>query len=1135
MVGNVTYNSTGNYLADKNTGSSSIQSVSSSFTVNLSATTNNITNGTLNICIGTNDCSSSSNVWEKWANTFTGTIANGKFTSTLSGNIITSSGSTDTLTGGLNIFELGSRAVEGTVTGNFTGTSGEGFVLGFRAREVGQNTNSIIGASILKTAPAITQSEINLLTHQGLAIVGPNEGAKNLGISLGKSKGLTTNSDILLYSQSPGFVLRSNGVNADSETLSTYSFDGYDVTWGKWSGTSPASEGVPLHYKYNLSNSSIYNSIIGKVIVATGTPAPASALTGSKYFESSSSNEYFITGGDEAASTIKGQFNINLGTGALTNGKLEVISSSYNWKTNVFAGTVVNGTLPTTDISGNLTVGSNTTQYAFTGEVAGQFLGSSAQAFLAAFNFKKTGASTHSFGAVLFNSVVLTPVYQSSDFSAFTNSGRFGFALSQSISGTAGLSAIGNVTVNDGAGNASYAGATERLVSANLDNILATNETPSLIIDRNNASYQNQNSAINDSNVNWGKWTSAAAKVYTNYADNRQFTTLSETSLYANFIPTTAVQFTSIGSVSRTYAGADSSSFGKVSDSLNHTYASVVEMKSVFDVNFGTGALTNGLLNLCLNAACSGSGSTEWEFAYSGTISNGILKNVTTQKASRDNTTVSVAGTIVGGFSGSTAQTFVGGYNYVEVGNTSHYLRGTFLLSPTTYLSGEEVIGLADAEYGMLATSGLLTNGIFGGQSQQKGSSNNYLFADYQLGSSGWNSATAFHQRVPDAIFRKGNAQVFTENVAGLTNLLSWGKWGGDSGSPIRRTSFNSTGSDLAQDAYWFIAVPSAPGLLTGKYASYSNVLAVQGGGSVGAISTGDISKFGFTLDLSNGAISAGHLQISTSNEYSWKVDFSGQALSKTGGFGAYAVLQTSNGSVTNNPSNFTFNGTMSGMFINSGSQAVTAFSFNNSNSTGANQHISGTLVAGKESLDVDWGSWNAPVINNWAGQLKTDAQTLFSSLQLTPEIVINRMTGTYNYTNASGATQSYGITDGAINSVNTHMKVNFDSNTIYDGSVTVNLGNVVQQEWVAGFQGTINSNGKVSLTPASTQLTIDPNVANTILPVLTNGTSSVAGAFTGATGAGFVGAFEMLDATNTSNFVRGTFQLNKGSEITAQ
>ncbi len=1129
LVGNVTYTGTGSYVADKNTGSTAIHDISSSLTVNVS--TGAVTAGTLNICMGISGCTDTNDPWEEWAASFTGTLSSGKFTSTLSGSISEGSGNAPGLSGGLNVFALDARNVEGTVTGNFTGTSGEGFVLGFRANEVGVSSNSIIGASLLKTSAPITQTEIDALTYRGFAIVGPNTGASNLGISIGAGGNLVdrqiADKEILLYSQNPGFVINTGGNQADSGTLIN-GVSAFDITWGRWTGIS----GEELKYQTSLSNSALYNKLAGKVIVATGTPSPSAVLVGSKYFESTATSSAFIAGGDEAPTSIKGQFNIDFGTGALTNGKIEVISDTYHWTTDTFTGTVSNGTLPVTGVTGDVTIdGEVPTLQAFSGNVAGHFVGNLARGFLAAYDFKQDADSLHSFGAVLINAVNV-PVLSTAGLTAFSTSTRYGFILGEELEEDGLLSVFGKVTqYSVASGEAGYdaaqVGATQDLISSDPADLLAVDETPSIVVKRNNASLGSFSASVNESSVNWGKWTSSDARIYSVFADDSQYETLDQAMINVNFVPTTAAQFTTIGSVTRSYAGGNYSTFGKVDNSLVNAYASVLEIRSVFDINFGTGALTNGLLDICMAYVCSNTSADRWEFGFSGTLSNGILLDATTDSAKHNNSAVTVSGTVLGGFTGSGANTFVGGFNYIENANSGHYMRGSFLLHDTSFLSGEAISGFNDNEYGFLSFSDHVSAGVYGGASQRKGNSSNYLITDTRLNSSpsyDRNGAGAsFHNDSLDSFFRKGGAGVTTTaNVGGLGTVVTWGKWAGGTGSEILRDSLGSTPTDLEVDAYWFIATPSVPTATTGRW-EYSTTSAIQGSGSDGPLAMADLKSFGFVLDLSNGSISAGRLKIEIDS--SWDVAFTGNAKNDTTGQGPFLSLAIS--SLKYNGDNIDQQySSLAGMLVNTGQHAATAFSLTNS-STESN--VAGTILTQRKSadLDVEWGSWNAPLTDNWDSQLKTDIQTnIFSALQLTPHYVINNLVGTgeFEYDFASGAGAGYGSAAGALSSVAAEMQVDFDSANISDGHVTVVTSSASgSQSWHSHFSGSFQGNS-VSLTSETSSFTIggSPNA----------GATSFTGAFTGESAGGFVGAFEMIDAANSQNFVQGAFTLGKGSAI---
>ena len=724
----------------------------------------------------------------------------------------------------------------------------------------------------------------------------------------------------------------------------------------------------------------------------------------------------------------------------------------------------------------------------------------------------------------MFEAVNLAPVYTTSDFTTFGESSYYGFVLGQVVADNEGLATFGKVLVNLDE-ESSYQGGTEKFVSAAASNALTTNTEPKFIVERNTADNQNYEQGVTERSINWGKWL-AGAKVYTKFGDNRQFQTLDQTTINVNFIPTTAAEFTSIGSVSRTYAGGDSSAFGKINHSLIHAYSSVHEIKSVFDINFGTGVLTNGLLEICMDASCSNVSADKWQFGYSGTLNNGILLDATTDSAKHNNNAVTVTGTVVGGFTGSDADRFVGGFNYIENGNSGHYMRGSFLLENSSFLTAEAISGFEENEYGFLSFSDNINAGVYGGAAQRKGNSSNYLITDSRLNSSDWynrnGSGASFHNEDINSFFRKGGAGVTViNNVGSLGDVITWGKWDGESGSEIRRDSLGSTYTDFDVDAYWFIAKPSAPAGTTGKW-EYSNTLALQGSGSDGTLALADLKTFGFVLDLSNGNISLGKLKIQ--RDADWTVAFTGSAKNDTTGQGPFLSLAIS--SVKYNGSSIDHsNSSLAGMLINNGQQAATAFSLTKVGEE-SSPNVAGTILTQRASddLEVDWGDWDTPVVDNWTSQLKDDIETsIFTSLQLTPDFVINSLKGSgeFQYDYANGAGAGYGSAAGELLSVSANMEVNFNNSTIDEGHLTVMTAN--EESWHSHFTGSFQGNS-VTLTPETGSFTIG-GTANA-------GTTSFGGAFTGEAAGGFVGAFEMIDALDNQNFVQGAFTLGKGASL---
>ena len=541
---------------------------------------------------------------------------------------------------------------------------------------------------------------------------------------------------------------------------------------------------------------------------------------------------------------------------------------------------------------------------------------------------------------------------------------------------------------------------------------------------------------------------------------------------------------------------------------------------------------------MCVRGTSCGSGSEDWEFEYTGSFVQGILTSFTISNTRIDNTSTALTASLVGGFSGAFSdtndQTYVGGVHVYKNSAPGDYLRAAYLLGVGDYLSADEIIGFNIGEYGMLATAeGASTSfaGLFGGRSQRKGSSSNYLLADNSLTEDSWYDDLPFHTDQPQQIFRKGGANpTVVTNVGGLGSLLTWGEWDSESGARIVRDTLNSIDPDLTQDAYWFIATPSAPGQLAGKYASYSSVLAAQGGSNEGEINSGNLSTFGFTLNLDSGAISNGKLKIYT-GENTWNAAFNGYARSKTGIFGPFISLDMGSVSVKDDDDYQSSNvsGNISGLFINNGSQAVTAFAFKNEDS-GAGEYVSGTAVLGKENIDA-WGNWNSSLVSNWTSQLVTNAQSLFTPLQLTPDFVLRSLKGEhkeYRYSTTSAANAvgtGTGPSSGSLSAINSEFDIDFDTGLITNGHIAVTIGSD-PKVWRVEFDGEYDD-GILSLETLSNSLTIGT--------VENSGTSSIGGRFTGENANGFAGAFNMQDGGDPTNTVQGAFTLTDRQDLSPE
>jgi hypothetical protein len=517
LRGNIDFSSTGSFIAHRNSSGASVQSITGSFVLDVD--NGLVNNGELHLCLGAADCTDNALTWEQWDVDFSGSLIDGKFNNaSISGDIANHEASAPGGSG----YALSNRYISGSLNGLLTGNSAEGFVTGFKLYETGVTTNSIIGSTIFKAAPAISTSESNALTREGFAIVAKNSTATNMGIHMGNTSDLFTagpQGDVLVYGSSPGFVLSSAGVSG-TETPNPLD---YNFRWGHW--TSTASE--PLKYHPNLSNKGIYNDIVGEVIVVSLQPSLTGDLAGTHSF--TADNKFLLTGANTSGATLSSSFTINFVTGALSNGLLTLQLSNETWTANTFTGTVTQGKLAPLSLTGTVQNNSAETSNPFTGSFAGRMTGSTNLGFLAGFDLIETGGSLARSGAALLLGSPATPVLSATDYE-FLHADRFGFVLGRAFAAASPntpLAVYGKVKVNDGDGNSSLAGVTETLVSSTASNPLSTNTSPAYIYKRHDAEVVLPVSTdVAMTGVNWGTWDASGVnnyRLFTDYANNAQY------------------------------------------------------------------------------------------------------------------------------------------------------------------------------------------------------------------------------------------------------------------------------------------------------------------------------------------------------------------------------------------------------------------------------------------------------------------------------------------------------------------------------------------------------------------------------------------------------------------------------------
>lgn len=538
--------------------------------------------------------------------------------------------------------------------------------------------------------------------------------------------------------------------------------------------------------------------------------------------------------------------------------------------------------------------------------------------------------------------------------------------------------------------------------------------------------------------------------------------------------------------------------------------------------------ISNGNLVICLGGSDCSSATEKWDVKYTANINGGILTSPIIGLDSKriDGETEyagHISGDIVGAFIGNgivasdVGANYVGGFNLFDSLDTSKYVSGTYLLGTGDFMTADELVSMKDGRYGMFATAGNV-NTILGGRAISS-TDGEPVIVDNALWPGG-NLPAMFENEIPSKLLRIGTATASNSNtnVGGL-RVVSWGAWLSSPGD-IKRAEFNSTGSTLNQNAYWFVATPDLDKTLTGKVA-YSNIRDYLASGS------GTVKEFGFVVNFSTGAISDGHLSVTSTHTDSaiktWDVDFAspGPLVGPSGAL--TGNLSLSNGKISNSDDTLISNdisGSIGGMFVKDSSAFVSVFTLSNNDPSGDNEHVSGTVLAGKETYD--WGDWNNSVVQNFGGTLASESDAHFDELYKTSNFflwVLKQLKNSYDYDSPSGSGgfgygyDAGGSSTGRFDDVNAAFNVNFETGQITRGELSIQ-----NDAWGTTFDGQL-TNGNVTFNPL---VVTSPNAG---------GSAQLEGAFTGFLGNGFVGAFTIQDGASTGNSVSGIFDLQRGSQ----
>jgi hypothetical protein len=174
------------------------------------------------------------------------------------------------------------------------------------------------------------------------------------------------------------------------------------------------------------------------------------------------------------------------------------------------------------------------------------------------------------------------------------------------------------------------------------------------------------------------------------------------------------------------------------------------------------------------------------------------------------------------------------------------------------------------------------------------------------------------------------------------------------------------------------------------------------------------------------------------------------------------------------------------------------------------------------DTYDVAWGSWAAPVEDNWLvvqeaenGLIRIDTGDYFA--EVNPTNIAN-MQGAYEYRTGIASSFIGSGSAGDISSLAASMAVDFDTGIISAGELNVQ---VAEQVWAISFDGLI-SGGAIELQA------IDGSLHDASGLLSNQIEAQLGGVFTGDNAEAFVGGFDLYDQLNQFNEVNGLFTIER-------
>ncbi|MEX2132121.1 MAG: hypothetical protein WD772_11625 [Pseudohongiellaceae bacterium] len=1141
LVGNKTYISTANFIAKSNVGE--VSGVRGQLSFNLAE--GYLANSFLSVCIGGSGCDSAT---ERWEAHYSG------------------EGSHSAPDGILGTFHVYGTVRHldtvnntdtdfwGYINGITVGDNAGGFVLGFNFESWNGSTNDLArGVSLFKEEVAPDGSRLGF----ALGFKQPDNHiwGEDLYMDENFLQGVSTsssNGDPVFFSTDPSSprmldmfgegvdtgVLRR--LNADASTFGWASDPGehgFDLDWGVWDTTD---------YKF-ASSQFLYEGVeqdleyIGdsEIIWVSGTPSDLGSLVGFGHFETSGTHLLRSSSGN--LNDLEAWFDINLSTGSFIDGGIKLCfggtscsdaDSVWQVTTDISGFQATQGMLPETDVTGIITDGNGGSSTGnFYGFVNGFFVGDTANELGFAAGFRL--ASDNESAGWAAGATLLT---QQEPPSLLANPGdysQFGFTL---IPGALPVSALGKIDL-DGLSLVSFSdenGLTTDLFQSDPDHLVTVDNSmgPTNFL----------------SLTNWGitvkYWNNQdnTHRLYTDAAnDYFGFTQFSDTLFMATATPMEIANL--IGS--KTFV-AGSFNLGV----YNNGPALLQSAIGFFDIDFGTGTVSNGHLKLLLSDS-----ETEWALQFMGSYgtldgdgnaasatspSIGFFGNISFSNTMIDGSPATINGELTGFFTHrsneSGANGFLAGFNLRDTAETPNTLVGSVIFTEDNFLSGFELknvgktVGVMVSAYEETGESRTSRFGGFG----SKTADGSAVIEDRSL--------LFYSGATPNNLFRKGEV-VESDYLDGVRGLdLTWGLWSTNGGINKIDTSGGFRTTDWEHDSYWFVTTPTPTANMTGQhtFAFNSGTDLFLGKDNNGNLIT--VTAFGFELDLTGASeydIEDGILTL-TAGGNTWNAYFEGDVLpgsivdSDVDGEFTFTVSGTFTPG-EGSPDPVALAGGLNGVFTGNAIDAfVAGFAFI---VPGESHRVSGLATTSHvhneglisnpdstlESQAISWGAWNNPVKENWVTVQEVNQSLSVVSTDdyvahVNPTPIAN-LTGSANYATTLASDFIGSGSAGAITQVVADMDVNFDTGSISNGNLFVRVG--ASQDWAVNFDGSV-VNGAVDLSAMGGQLSDASGIISNAVE------ANLGGVFTGNHAEAFVGGFDLVDQANTINQVNGLFTIEK-------